>query len=200
MEKNSNGLSLLRIFSGVKPGQTKENDFNLLTLIDTEFGKSEGWAVLYLVYGIRFAKYENSTLSFYNNEANDFKKYGISARIFNKDKELKIWKEGDTFFWRLRTDSENGAKKVDVVEAQQIMWGTITDDLGDGWTCLTEERGTELIIPLKIDIPKQNPEDKEKEPLKRAAIKTRNYIFYINDALASYCDDRFVELKEWGEK
>lgn len=144
------------------------------------------YAVCYLNYGIRFACWKDNVPDFYE-DGFDWAHLQL-ARIFNKDQELKIWKSEAGFNYRVRIDSEG--EKGWAIEAEQILWGTRSQKLDESWTRLFEDRGTELIIPLKIEIP-----EGQEVPNPRACIRTRNYIDYLDNGQASFVDCRFVEFK-----
>jgi CRISPR-associated protein (TIGR03984 family) len=164
---------------------------NLSQTIQERFGGTPQYAVFYLDFGIRFAKWENNAFAFFLHDYDP--SFLQLARIFNEERELKIWKDNDKFLYRLRIDEPGD--EYGAVEAEQLLWGTHTESLGKGWTRLWEERGTELIVPFDISIP-----EGQAAPRTRACIRTRNYIDYLSNGQASYVDCRFVTLKEHGKE
>jgi CRISPR-associated protein (TIGR03984 family) len=190
IEKHANGLTLIELKSTAKPSSAallQETDLaHWETFINTEFGGAPKHAVFYLDYGIRFAKWENGKLQFHEPEA-PAAKYLQLARIFNEDRELKIWRVGERFHYRLRRDEEGEVQFA--IDAEQNLWGTQADRQGNGkelpadWSRLWEERGTELIVPFPIA-----------EAELPACIKTRNYIDEMANGQATYVDCRFVEI------
>ena len=188
----SNGLCLKTIKTWIeekdKDRIINENELkNINQFVNNKFKAEEGKAVFYLNYGIRFAKWNNNLLYFHTKEDN-ISEHLLEARIFNKNRELRIWKTCSEYRYRLRIDDVEG-KDCDIIEANQNLWGTDTAPAGENWTKLTEARGTELIVPLTVTAEKGNS-----KPL--AYVKTRNYIDYISGGQASFVDCRFVELKE----
>lgn len=147
---------------------------------------SNGYVVAYLDYKVLIGGISNNRFEFYGSETIE-EKYIQRLRLFNDQKELLIWHGNSTLNGRLRIDDEGD--DTFVVEAYQVLWGTDKKDLGNGWSRLYEERGTELILPVG------NVEINNKK--KRLFLKTRNYItFHPKTYRATYGDCRFVELME----
>ena len=189
MAKNNkeNGLKLIGpVKSDWSSDEKKFSDIKSFDefIVET-FGKEEAQTVLYLDYGIYFARWEKSSLTFYNSTVANIS-YLRLARIFNADKELKIWREGDRLKYRIRIDGQG--KECYFVEARQKLWGTWTEWSSDDWSCLTEKRGTELIIPMNVLMPKG-------KELPRVFLKARNYIGFLGNQQASYVDCRFVKFE-----
>jgi len=145
---------------------------------------SNGYVIAYLNYKVFIGKFKDKNLIFYNKETFE-PKHLQTIRIFNEDKEFYLWKISENLFnGRLRIDNQGEEK--DVVDAEQILWGTMVKSLDNNWSRIYEERGTELIIPFG------NPAiDNHK---KRIKIKTRNYIDYNELSQAGYVDSRFVSF------
>jgi len=190
-----NGLKLIPLKKNFPESKAIEKEkLSIKTLNQTikdYFDGNPKYAVFYLDFGIRFAKWEKGALVFYVQDYDA--EYLQLARIFDDERELKIWKNNDKFFYRLRTD-EPGDEYC-AVEADQILWGTHTEPLAKGWTKLWEERGTELIVPFEITIPVNQP-----VPSPRACIRTRDYIGDLGNGQASFVDCRFVALKQIGKE
>lgn len=180
-----NGLYLREIKSDVPVHGEKElpDLVSLNQFIKEKFKTDPDMAVCYFDYGIRFARWKKNALQFYNDKEKYDPRYLLEARIFNQDAELKIWKTSEKFSYRLRQD--NTGETCDVIEATQNLWGT-TPKIDGEWSILTEDRGVELIIPMKVT------DKKISEP--HVAIKTRNYIGKLPNDQATYQDCRFVEL------
>ncbi len=178
----NNGLKLKKIKSTVLP-------VNITKSLKQEISeriKSDAYVVAYLDYAVLIGKFKNDEFQFYNNE--QFQdRFAQRIRIFQNDRELHIWRCNDNNFkGRLRIDDETGEETV-AVDAYQVMLGTNTERLGE-YTKLIEERGAELILPLKnISV-----DDKKK----RLFLKTRNYIGYNPIQQAGYVDCRFVEITD----
>lgn len=107
-------------------------------------------------------------------------------RVFNKDKEMLIYRTGNGFKGRLRIDDKDGTGTA-VIVANQVLFGTKKDEKSNNsYTKITEERGTSLVLPFgELDV-----DDKEK----RIFIKTHNYIDYNAVNQATYVDCRFVSF------
>ena len=144
--------------------------------------KNDSFVVAYLDYKVLIGKYANGSFSFFNNEQVD-PKFIQRIRIFNKDEELMLWRSEGKLKGRYRKD--NDGDKIDVVDNNQVLFGTKAEEI-NGFMRLTEERGTEIILPfdnLKVD-------DNEN----RIKIKTRNYIGFNEIHQATYVDCRFIEF------
>ncbi len=180
---NNNGLILKQIKTNVKYPDLDFNSFDELEKSITGSFTDNGNIIAYLDYKVLIGKFENSKILFYNDKVFE-PKFIKKIRVFNETKELHIWKEGNFFNSRLRIDEEGNI--ADIVEARQIIWGTEFHPLGNGFSLITEKRGTELIIPFEsIEI-----NDKKK----RLSVLTRNYIDYNKNGQASYNDVRFVQF------
>ena len=183
-----NGLLLLSGLSDASQrGKLAEDDRNgIERFIQKTFEAAEGQAVFYLDHGIYFATWSGKELTFHDDKEKKIEFLQL-ARIFNDKRELKIWRQNDGYYYRLRVDDAGAA--CEAVEAEQYLWGTTAEKANPGWTKLTEERGTELIVPLTI-------ETGDGRPLAR--IKTRNYIGCLDQELghsqATYVDCRFVKI------
>lgn len=186
--EKGNGLELLPLKTSMKSGSlTPEQASKLETLLEKFDGQPE-YAVFYLDYGIRFAKWEKgSSLQFHAGPPS--LAYLQLARIFNGKQELKVWRTDEGFSYRLRIDEKGDDGHA--IDAWQYLWGTRAEheNLPAGWSKLTEDRGVEVIVPLSI-------KHKEEESRPLACIHTRNYIEYLENGQASYGDCRFVSLEK----
>ncbi len=159
-----------------------------------------GFCVVYLDYRVFVGRYEKKDeqeeaggqMFFYRNRQVE-PRFLKRLRVFNQERELFIWRAQGGFRWRLRIDdgtgdTQDGGKEVDVVEAEQILWGTRAESICEGWTRIYEDRGTEIILPgenLNVDLDN------------RVKLVTRNYIEYNDLGQAGYVDCRFVKFN-WG--
>jgi CRISPR-associated protein (TIGR03984 family) len=178
MNMNANGLELKEIKSYSEPASISSIDVALRLF------NSTGYVVAYLDYKVLIGKINNNKFEFYNSK-NIYEKYIQRLRLFNEQKELLIWRGKNGLEGRLRLDDEGS--EIFVVDACQVLWGTKKQELNNGWTKLSEDRGTELILPFKgLDV-----NDKEK----RVFLKTRNYVdFHNKTQQATYIDCRFVKF------
>lgn len=187
MMGNGNGLKFATKKSETKPFENLSfSDYESFKLqIKDIFGQNNGFCVVYLDYKVLIGKYSEGKFKFYNDDI--FKpKYIQKMRIFNINQELYLWrKNGEEFRCRLRIDGSG--IETDVIDACQILWGTKAESLGEFSKIFEEDRGTELILPLK-DISVDNGQN-------RVHIRTRNYISYGDNDQAGYEDCRFVGFK-----
>lgn len=183
MEKmKKNGLQLNEIKSN-EPELEKVND--PMEYIKNKF-QEDGFVVAYLDYTVLIGKYlsEQEKTLFYENGLFD-SKFLQKIRVFNQDKEVFIWRTEEGFKGRLRVDEQG--KGTFVVDANQVLWGTKAEKKNSDFTILTEERGTELILPFPYS--KLEGVDDEKN---RVFLKTRNYIGDNDIGQATYVDSRFL--------
>jgi len=183
--QSKNGLTLETIKTNVIfHDKLSFKDFKDLQDKIEQLFNSNGYIIAYLDYKVLIGEFKDKNLIFYNKETFE-PKYLQTMRVFNENKEFYLWKISENLFnGRLRIDNQGEEK--DVVNAEQILWGTMVKSLDNNWSRIYEERGTELIIPfdnLAIDNHK-----------KRIKIKTRNYIDYNELGQAGYVDSRFVSF------
>ena len=145
--------------------------------------RKNSYVVAYLDYEVMIGTCKNGDFTFHDNKRLDLS-FAQKVRVFNKDAELLIWRTENGLRARLRQDKDG--EEVDVVEANQVLFGTRAKPL-DGFTKLEEDRGTEIILPGEFILEEKNDE-------KRVAVKTRNYIDYNPSGQATYVDCRFVDF------
>ncbi len=169
-----NGLKLDSMKSKADP--YSKSDFDSLV---KHWGNDHGYFVAYLDYRVLIGIYSNGVF-----QEEEFKpKFVQKMRLFNKSKELYIWRQDENVFsGRLRTDEEG--EDVDVIDAWQVLYGTRCEEK-NGVTSLTEDRGINLAIPFS------GLNEKNDLPIR---IYTRNYIGYNELGQAGYEDCRFVEF------
>jgi len=186
----SNGLE----YCTVKTNGNPIEPFSLTSLEDLEKCvelkiKTDSLIVCYLDYTVLVGRYKNKTFEFFDNQSFD-PVFIQKIRIFNVNQELLFWRSNGAFKGRYRKDGEGDEKAV--VDSMQVLFGTKCEDLKNGYTRLSEKRGTEIILPfngLKAD-------DKKN----RVFIKTRNYIDYNDAHQATYADCRFVGFYRWNKE
>lgn len=183
----SSGFELISLLSRVDPIKHIEIlDYNQLSDQISKYIDGNGWVVAYLDYKVLVGRFENRLFSFFRGEIFE-PKFMQKIRVFNDERELFIWRQGHDYKARLRVDGEG--EKEECVEARQIIWGTEILCKEDGWTVITEKRGTEIALPLPdLEVGEENN--------RRAVLVTRNYIDYKNGCLAGYVDCRMVRLEE----
>lgn len=184
---STNGLTYLNLKTSSNP-VTIQSDQDIL-----DNAPEGAWFIAYLYHRVVIGRIENKQFVYYKQEDKDVKLNNIlKLRVFNDDSELFVWKTSLGGYWaRLRTDGQGPEQGI--VEAMQVLFGTKAEELGNGYSKLTENRGTEIILPmtnLTID---------EKEH--RMCIKTRSYIGYIEETgQATYEDVRFVKFEMYKEE
>ena len=181
MEKN--GLKLIKRGSTVtypfegRPDKSPED-------VLTENIKEKSFAVAWLDYKVLIGTWSGKKFQFYDDETFE-NKYLQRMRVFNKDREMLIYRSGNGFKGRLRIDDKDGTA-TEVIVAKQVLFGTKGASCNDSYTEITEKRGTSLVLPFGgLDV-----DDKEK----RIFIKTHNYIDYNAVNQATYVDCRFVSF------
>jgi CRISPR-associated protein (TIGR03984 family) len=180
-----NGLELIERGSVVTdPFESKpdENPENVLM----ENIKEKSFAVVWLDYKVLIGTWDGKDFQFYNDETFE-NKYLQRMRVFNKDREMLVYRTGGGFKGRLRIDDKDG-KGAEVIVAKQVLFGTKKDESckDSNYTKITEKRGTSLVLPFGgLDVYNKK---------KRVFIKTHNYIDYNAVNQATYVDCRFVSF------
>jgi len=149
---------------------------------------SDSFVIAYLDYKVLIGRCSNGSFAFCQNALLD-PKYVQRIRIFNKNEELLLWRTGSGVKGRYRVDG-NG-DETDVVDAEQVLFGTNSRDLGNGFTRLFEKRGTELVLPFS---------ELEVTETSRVTLKTRNYVDFNKAHQASYWDCRCIGFSHNGKE
>jgi CRISPR-associated protein (TIGR03984 family) len=119
----------------------------------------------------------------------------VRIRIFNKDKEVHIWRSKNKLIGRLRVDfgqAEPADGNLDqdgktlFVTANQILNGT-SFDVEDNFLKVTENKGTEYHLPFSELLGMDKTDN-------RLVLITRNYIDYNEIGQAGYVDSRFLNI------
>lgn len=156
------------------------------------------WFIAYLDHRVVIGRLIDKTWSYYKQEDNDVILQNIQKlRVFNKNAELFVWRTKlGGHKARLKTDKPG--KEQEVVDARQVLFGTKAEMLDTTFAKLTEDRGTEIILPLKdLGI----SEDEINDRKGRLCIHTRSYIGTITaTGQASYEDVRFIEFVKYMEE
>ena len=183
-----NGLELIeRGSTATYPFESKPDEKPENVLMENI--KQKSFAVVWLDYKVLIGTWDGKDFQFYDNEIFE-NKYLQRMRVFNKDREMLIYRSGNGFKGRLRIDDKNG-KPTEIIVANQVLFGTKKGEkCNDSYTEITEKRGTSLVLPFSgLDV-----DDKDKE--KRIFIKTHNYIDYNAVKQAGYVDCRFVDFTD----
>ena len=194
----ANGLELKKIKTVVQ--EPKHEDLELKENLDEQLKpwfeerfKKKSYIVSYLDYKVLIGTWENGKCHFHEDGTIN-PKYIRKLRLFNEDEELFVWRSSDSLNGRYRKDEEGD--ETDVVDAKQVLFGTDTDkdDLKDGFTRISEKRGTKIVLPFSgLDV-KNKTEDK------RVFVQTRNYIGYNDVHQATYIDCRFMGFWYYGKE
>ena len=145
--------------------------------------------VAYLDNEVLVGTYSDGNFKFYNNKTISLE-FIQQIRIFNENEELFLWRSNGKLKGRKRIDVEGD--ETDVIDANQVLFGTAIEKLDGDYACLSEKRGMEIVLPDNGYIV-----DDKKE---RVAIKTRNYISYTDNWQATYTDVRFVKFIQLPEE
>lgn len=190
--ETNNGLVSGKCKSTVEAFIADFGEKNIGEFAKEKFG-GEGVYIAYLFNKVIIGKFSEG--KFINRENEDINiEYLIRLRIFDKDKELLIYRKAEKkdnnilFKFRLRKDSEG--EETYYTEANQVLFGTDIDKgkSGKGFTTITEDRGTEITLPFDIA-----GIDTERNRIK---IKTRHYIEFDGNDNAGYTDARFIEFTQ----
>lgn len=156
------------------------------------------WFIAYLFHRVVIGKIVNDGFVYYKQEDKDVTLSNVQKlRVFNTDAELFVWRTyKGTYKARLRKDGEG--EEQGVVDAHQVIFGTEAKPIknDESYSCLTEKRGTEIILLLKNLGILDSDINNEKG---RLCIHTRMYIGYIEEMQATYEDVRFVEFVMYKE-
>ncbi len=186
------GLKLIKDRTSIEKIEREITGWGELVNTLTEHFPKNGYIVAYLHYKVLLGKLIGGKPKFFKNETFN-PKYLLKLRAFNENQELFIWQHEEYFFkGRLRIDGEGHGENEgckNIVEVEQVLWGTDCKALDDGWVCLFEKRGTELIFPPEVKV-----RGNMLNPKNRLKIKTRYYIGYNDMGQAGYEDCRFVEF------
>ncbi len=175
---------MVDIFNGITADKIKSCAKTCLIFDDLDevknYIETKSYVVAYLYNEVLFGRYDNG-FSFPENRKIE-SRFVKRLRIFNADEELHIWRSKGILKGRHRID--NKGIGTDIIEADQVLFGTKAETC-DGYTILTEQRGTKILIPgdWKADAKKI-----------RTAIRTRHYIDYKYGYQATYVDARFVKF------
>lgn len=172
-----NGLYLHRVKSQYYKVEVRNSIINFIQ----EHFKNDGFIVAWKYYEVLLGYFRQGKCVFYDSDRLIEDNFLQKLRVFNESKEIYVWRNSNNFYARIRDDSEG--IETYVVDACQVIWGTQSNCEGE-FTKLSEERGIELYIPVK----NANVDNKNK----RLFIKTRNYIGFTPNEIATYIDCRFL--------
>lgn len=184
----------------------KEEDFISFIKEKVEYSDRPMFAVAYMDNGIFIEKlynddnYNDNRFKFYNGYSLNMK-YLQKIRIFNENEELSVWRTFDperNVIYRFRHISDSDINNSNssspffyCKDVNQMLFGTYMSNKEEGYVELKEDRGVKIIMPdegFKVDADKN-----------RIAIKTRNYIDFGRNFIASYIDARFLKFIQLSE-
>jgi CRISPR-associated protein (TIGR03984 family) len=191
--KKPNGLKYSKIETTTTTFEIS-TDADIFKIAPTE----NAWFIAYLFHRVVIGRVVDNQYVYYKQEDKDVTLSKVQKlRVFNKDAELFVWRTNQgTYKARLRTDGEG--EEQGVVDARQVLFGTEAQPAKNdvNYSCLTEKRGTEIILPLKdLEISDSKIDDKNG----RLCVHTRSYIGFIEKMQATYEDVRFVEFVMYKE-
>ena len=156
------------------------------------------WFIAYLFHRVVIGRVDQKQFVYYKQADNDVTLLNIQKlRVFNNDSELFVWRTTlGGYKARLRKDGKG--QEEGVIDANQVLFCTKSEKLDQTYSILKEDRGTEIILPLKeLGIIDAEINDKKG----RLSIHTRSYIEFIEETgQATYEDVRFVEFVMYKEE
>lgn len=188
------------------------NDKVIEFLVSTDFNPAikDGYFVAYLDYSVLIGKF-----NFNNHEFTLTIAPGLDLlsghlqklRLFNEEFEIFLQRNIENlslnYNGRIRIDKTNSNNfnqenfiKIDAIDCNQILFGTKAKELNNNndWIILTEERGTEIILPADILNSGKN-EINNLGKTQFIAINIRNYVdFHEISQQAYYCDHRLLNF------
>ncbi len=181
----ANNLKLINLGSSSVQYSGLDND--KLEPLLKELFVDNSYVVAWLDYKVLIGTCSKGSLRFCDGETFDYK-HIQRLRVFNRQKELLLWRNNGKWNARARNDDLAG-KGATAVVAEQVVVGTDARPINGMFTEISEKRGAKLNIPftnIKVD-------DKQRL-LERVFIKTHNYVKTNTVHQASYFDCRFVEF------
>ena len=167
--------------------ETGEISSNILEFLLNK--KIDGYIVCWLFNEVIFGKLQKGKLiTPRNNETiQALEKYLIKLRLFNEKEELYVFNKSGKWCYRYRKD--NVGEKWEVIDTDQIMYGTEATKLNDDFFKISEERGICYIVPKEF-----LGDNTELSATERLVLKTRNYIKYTELGQTEFVDNRFLEI------
>ncbi len=145
------------------------------------------WFVAYLDYRVMIGTWHHEEgCDFYREQPDEALNphYIQRLRVFNCSEEVMFWRSNGTLKGRIRRDDLDGDKD-EAVLAHQVLFGTRIDSgfKQDGFTRITEDRGTSLILPFTgLTV----------TTTQRVCLKTYNYIEENTFGQVGYAGCRFA--------
>jgi len=147
----------------------------------------DGLIIGWFYQEVLFGEIRNGNINFYNNKQPNYEKNLIRVRIFNENEEFYLWKKNGKWHYRYIKEDNDG-DNFEVIDAEQVMFGTKSGNNIGGFVKISEERGIEYFVPSKV------LNNRNLGRNKRLVLKTRNYIKYNKIGQAGFVDSRFVKI------
>jgi CRISPR-associated protein (TIGR03984 family) len=152
-----------------------------------------GFIVCWLDQKILFGRIVDSRPVFQSGEElSSLTNYIMKLRAFNEDAEIYLWRaQQGGFSFRLRNDGVGNPGEY--IDAAQLLLGTRSEDLRDGFVRIKEDRGTDFVLPSELLSGHHLDERKN-----RLVLHTRNYIGQNSIGQVGYVDSRFMRIEMSG--
>lgn len=152
-----------------------------------------GFIVCWLDQKILFGRLVDSRPVFQSGEElSSLTNYIMKLRAFSEDAEIYLWRsQQGGFGFRLRNDGVG--EPVEYIDAAQLLLGTRSEDLQNGFARIKEDRGTDFVLPSELLSGHHLDERKN-----RLVLHTRNYIGQNSIGQAGYADSRFMKIEVSG--
>ena len=111
------------------------------------------------------------------------------ARLFSPKAEVLLWRDGET--WRARALDDTGVPEGDIIDEEQMLWGTTAEARAGGFTLLADGReGLRHAVP--IDVPQSAfGSGNNRRPVR---LLVRHHIDYDEDGNARIARSRLCDL------
>lgn len=130
---------------------------------------NEGYVLTWLYDGLYVHKIGNNKFVYKSNDIDDL----LRMRIFKKDREIHIWRQGAIL--KMRDRSADAEDSGQTEQAQMVVVGKVTEQLA------------QLDSKFVLD-----GDDKDHY---RIVINTEHYIDFNEQGLAGYVDCRFIDFE-----
>lgn len=131
----------------------------LETITKNSFQTEKAYILLYKLDKVELGYYQDGDIKFYSNNGYISSQDYLSMRVFNKEKELYIWKAECSFKYRYKSDNyydiEKHMKGLDkliiVYDEYHMMLGKVISNK-NGWCLFHDNRGSEIFFPEDYNI------------------------------------------------
>jgi len=139
------------------------------------FQNKNAYILQYTSHSVDIGYFKNGIITFYADrqfDPLDFK----DLRVFNEEMEVHIIRKKEKIIARLRKDGQG--EDTDIFDQKVMVLGETQKELSEEWTEFSENRGTNLTLPLK------------NAKVQNTFYKARNYIEYTPDGELCFKDAR----------